>query len=147
MQAVIIGILSSLCISDAFAASATANIAVSYAVPRVCSFSNLPATINLNAQGGQAFTYSTSFNITCNTNSNINLSLASQNKTGTQMRLRSNTGNKFILYSAAVNGTNYPSNTAQSITPNATSYLLYLSFAAPDYANTFRDTLTFTLTY
>lgn len=147
MRAVIIGLMSFLWLSNVFAATATANIAVLYTVPRVCSFSNLPATISLNAMGGQAFTYSTSFNITCNTTSNINLTLASLNKTGTQMRLKSNSGNKFILYSAAVNGTNYLSNVAQSIAPNATSYLLNLSFAAPDYANTFRDTLTFTLTY
>lgn len=144
---IIIALLSFLWFGDVFAATATANIAVLYTVPRVCSLSNLPATISLNAMGGQAFTYSTSFNITCNTTSNINLTLASLNSTGTQMRLKSNSGNKFILYSAAVNGTNYPSNMPQSITPNAPSYLLYLSFAAPDYANTFRDTLTFTLTY
>jgi hypothetical protein len=107
----------------------------------------VPPTVSLNAVGGQAFSYTTNFNIACNAQTGITLKLSSLNATGTQMRLKSNSGNKFISYSATVAGTSYPSGVAQSITPNASNYLLNLNFAAPDYANTFKDTLTFTLTY
>jgi hypothetical protein len=129
------------------AISTTSQVPVSYAVASTCSFKNLPATINLNAQGGQPFYYSINFNINCNTNSTISLTLSSLNAQGTQMRLKSASQNKFINYIASVNGTAYPSGSPQIITPNAASYPLYLSFAAPDFANTFKDALTFTLTY
>lgn len=144
---IILGVLSWLLVGNVIAITATGNLSASYNVARICSITNVPASINLNAADGQAFGYSATFNIDCNAQSGITLTLSSLNATATQMRLKSNSGSNYINYSATVNGDNYPSGVAQSITPNASSYLLDLNFAAPDYADTFKDTLTFTLTY
>ncbi len=141
-------VLSIVCVNSAYAALVTDNVAVGYTVAKLCSMSGLPPTISLNAQGGQPFSYATAFNITCNSNANIQLSLTSSNASSTQMRLKVNFQNKYINYSATINNTSFPSGVYQTITPNNPGqYQLALNFAAPDYAGTFRDTLTFTLTY
>lgn len=146
-----LGGLASLWAMNGSCITVTANVAVSYALGRLCAFSGLPASINLNQLGGQAFSYTTNFNISCNFNNAMTLTLSSLNRSGTQMRLRKTSGTpRFINYTAMVSGTSYSSNVAQSITAAAspgTNYLLQLNFAAPDYAGNYTDTLTFTLTY
>lgn len=121
------------------------NVVVGYNVPVVCSINNLPNTVNLSVLATERGTYTTNFQISCNTSDYVNLTLNSLNQFDGSPRLVS-LSNHYLKYQVMVNNIVYTMGQSNHIVPNTNNNLI-LNIDKPTYTGKYQDSLVFTISY